>query len=143
MVAKGVAGEGGSIDEEDAVPLARQEHRGGRARAARPDDDHVIHRITLARNQSILWRVGGFGHHQTPLPGKALAIDWPPAAFAKPPAGLLLAVDIPLAHVHHTAEARSGLGVARPILPRAHPVDMAKGALPRLDAVPEAPHARR
>ena len=42
---------------------------------------------------------------------------------------------------HRSVEARRGLGVARPIFPRAHPVDVAKGALPVWTLCRRSPHA--
>jgi hypothetical protein len=38
-----VVGKRGAIDEQDAVPFARQQHRGRRSGAARSDDDDVVH----------------------------------------------------------------------------------------------------
>jgi hypothetical protein len=39
-----VAREGGAIDQQDAVPFARQQHGGGSAGAPRADDNGIVHR---------------------------------------------------------------------------------------------------
>jgi hypothetical protein len=43
MPVRDVTRERGAVDDQNAVPLARQEHRGRSTGAARSDDDRVVH----------------------------------------------------------------------------------------------------